>query len=165
MARRRGSAPVAMQEPLIGDHRAVGEDDLARAAANRADGGAGAVGDVLAAPGVLVVEGEIGERLLAGQHALRQRRALVGRVGLGADQGDRPLPAGGAERMGGPAAGVPGADDDHAAGIAHDRAPGQARAEAARGRPNAAGSELQGIARSLTHVLPIILGGLALQSR
>jgi hypothetical protein len=32
-------------------------------------------------------------------------------------------------------------------------------------QPTAAGNELQGIARSLTHVLPIILGGLALQSR
>ena len=110
------------QEPLIGDHRAVGEHDLAAGTADRADGGPGKVRDVLAAIRILVVEGEIGGRLLAGEHALRQRRPLVGGVALRADQRDRPLPAGVAERMGRAAAGVPGADDDHAA-VAHDRRP------------------------------------------
>jgi len=55
-------------------------------------------------------------RARAGEHAFRQRRALVGRVRLLADQRDAAGVPGVAQRLRGPAAGLAGADDDDRAG-------------------------------------------------
>ena len=48
----------------------------------------------------------------AGEQLLRQRRPLVRRMLLGADERHAAGVAGGAQRFGGPAAGMAGADDD-----------------------------------------------------
>jgi len=54
----------------------------------------------------------LGDRGLGDHRVLRQRRALVGRVRLLADQRDAAGVPGVAQRFRGPAAGLAGADDD-----------------------------------------------------
>ncbi len=64
------------------------------------------------------------DRAIAGEQILRQRRPLVGRMSLAADQHHLAAETGAAQRLGGAAAGMAGAEnDDEAIGIGrHKRA-------------------------------------------
>ncbi len=75
-------------------------------------------------------------RPLAGEQRLRERRAVVGRVRLGADHRDRAVVAAGAQRLGAALRGEAGADEDdpHAFAPFMRRAPGGARASCAGAR-------------------------------
>src|SRR6185436_8799860 len=62
--------------------------------------------------------------LLVENESLRQRRTLVGQMGLVADQGDWILIARRAQRGGGLEARLPGADDHAAVRVSHQRCDG-----------------------------------------
>ena len=131
----RGEEPVAMSRPSNGTAlvarraRAIGR---ARSSAGGADA-------------QLQIEVELGEPVVAGRAAcdlelplareqlLRQRRPVVGRCGLVADHGDRPVVAVVAERLGAPQPGERRADDgDRVAHGAHRRLRRYGRHDGAR---------------------------------
>jgi hypothetical protein len=106
------------EQPVVADARAVSERNLSRAGVE----GTGAPRDQLDVVLVVVrpiVHLGVGERRLAGEVALRQRRTLVGQLGLVPHQDQAAVETLGAQCLGGLRARHASADDDERVAIRH----------------------------------------------
>ena len=98
-------------QPRIGQDLAVGEVHRLIGAVDRRHGDARHEGDILAGNRLGRTQGQSRRVHLAEQHGFRQRRPLIGRMRLAADQRDGAVIVLGAQRLGDLQAGLAGADD------------------------------------------------------